>query len=456
MGARRYTRTSVEYSEITSGTILDWTQDATWMFWVYPESEPAFTIFGVASVWHSSSNWWWLRCTDLISGNDNLTFGVNGDSSQTNAEGTAILNSGTWSHIAIVRSGDTWTVYVDAVSDITFSKDLNGTPSKVIEGNTYNPDAGGAANTTESFDGRFAASKAWQAALTVQEIRSEMKRVHPVRLANLHEFWPAENDTRKFSGRAKGINWTGVNTPTYEEGPPLQIRGIQPLLIIPAAAGGTTHLASAALTGEGTMTAAGALTAAGAASLSGEGTLASNGVLVAAGSSSLTGEGTMAAAGQLTAAGAATLSGEGILGAAATSTLTAAAAFAGEGTMTAGAALTAAGAATLSGEGTLASTCFLTAAGAAALTGEGTLAAAALATYAGASSLIGEGLLTADGIVFTPGASSSASLSGEGLLTASAAVVRYWLTPPSLGATIAGSSAGASRIPSTSLRGTYP
>lgn len=426
------------------------------MFWVRPTTAPAFTIFGVASAWNSSADWWRLRCTDLITGNDDLILEVNGDSSGTSAEGTAVLTAGSWSHIAIVRSGNTWTVYVGGVSDITFSKDLNGTPSKIIEGNTYDPNTSGAAHTSDSFDGRFAANKAWQAALTAQEIRSEMKRVHPVRLANLFEFWPAENDTRKFSGRAKGINWTGVNTPTYEEGPPLQICGVQPLIIVPAAAGGTTHLASAALTGEGTMTAAGALTAAGATSLSGEGTLASNGVLVAAGSSSLTGEGTMAAAGQLTAAGAATLSGEGILGAAATSTLTAAAAFAGEGTMTAGAAMTAAGAAALSGEGTLASTCFLTAAGAAALTGEGTLGAAALATYAGASSLIGEGLLTAAGIVFTPGASSSASLSGEGLLIANAAVVRYWLTPPSLGATIAGSSASASRTPSTSLRGTYP
>lgn len=203
------------------------------MFWVNPSSEPAFTIFGIASAWTDTGNWWWLRCTDLVTGNDDLIFGVNGDFSQTSGEGTAVLNSGTWTHIAVVRSGNAWTVYVDGVSDVSLTKDLNGATSKIIEGNVYDPNTGGAAHTTDSFDGRFAASKAWQAALTAQEIRSEMKRVHPVRRANLFEFWPAENDGYKFTGRAKGINWTGVNTPTYEEGPPIQFRGSQLLVFLP-------------------------------------------------------------------------------------------------------------------------------------------------------------------------------------------------------------------------------
>lgn len=482
MGSVLYARSSVEYSEITSGTILDWTQDATWMFWVYPESEPAFTIFGVASAWNSSADWWRLRCTDLITGNDDLILEVNGDSSGTSAEGTAVLNSGTWSHIAIVRSGNTWTVYVDGVSDITFSKDLNGTPSKIIEGNTYDPNTSGAAHTSDSFDGRFAARKAWQAALTVQEILTEMRMVYPVRTLNLHEFWPAPSSGARSVGYAKGLNYTEVNTPSYAEGPPIKWRRARLVVQVPVTGGGTTHNASATMSGEGTLSArarsirrlwrfpnndnrftfadlAGipsllddalradffddqtSTTHSGAAALSGEGVMSCAGSVTVTGSASLSGEGTLTAAGSrtqhasvtmdgdgsLTASGliehrgASTLSGEGIMGCAGQLTASGAASLTGEGTVLAAGQLIQHGASSLEGEGVLIVAGQRVQHASVTMDGDGTLSAVGQRVQHAAANIEGEGVMTCDGTLAGI-VTGSASLSGEGTLTAAGGV----------------------------------
>ena len=68
-------------------------------------------------------------------GNDNkLTLTTDDDSSKVQTMGDTVLNDGVWHHIATVRGGDTFRVYVDGVEDGTAAVpagyDLSGTSQK--------------------------------------------------------------------------------------------------------------------------------------------------------------------------------------------------------------------------------------------------------------------------------------------------------------------------------------
>lgn len=225
---------------------------------------------------------------------------------------------------------------------------------------------------------------------------------------------------------------------------------------------GTTHDASASLSGVGTLSASaqrllsgsaalsgvGALSVAaqrvvsGAASLAGTGSLAAIAQRVVSASASLTGLGSLAAVAQRVVSGSATLSGAGTLTALARCIVSGSASLSATGAMTAvarcirGASAsfvgsgTMAAVATLSGEilaaasfvasGTLTAVASVVRSGVAVFSGVGTFGATAQRVVSGAATMSGTGTLTAMGQRVLQGA---ASLSGAGTLSAVARAI---------------------------------
>ena len=146
-------------------------------------------------------------------------------------------------------------------------------------------------------------------------------------------------------------------------------------------------------------------------------------------SATLSGVGTLAALGRSILAAKATTSGTGSLAASAGAIRPASATLSGTGSLAAGGSYLRLATATLSGTGSLSAQGGVYKIASASLTGAGTLAASALVTRAATATLSGTGALAAIGIVIY---SASATLSGVGTLTAEATVIPYSGTSPTL------------------------
>jgi len=177
------------------------------------------------------------------------------------------------------------------------------------------------------------------------------------------------------------------------------------------AVGSYVHAGATVLTGNGTLAAVGAYIHQGAAALSGEGTVAAAGARVYAAQSALSGEGTIIAAPRMDWAGKAALTGEGVLAATGSvgPEVFGAAALGGQGTLAAVGSYLHTGASALSGNGTLGAVGTYLHKGVAALTGEGTVVAAARMDWAGKIALSGEGIVTATGALEGAGGAPSVS-----------------------------------------------
>ena len=227
-------------------------------------------------------------------------------------------------------------------------------------------------------------------------------------------------------------------------------------------AGGTTHTASATLSGSATLTALPEHQQAASAVLSGTGTLAAIPTHEQAAQATLTGVSTLTATATLISAAAATalLAGQGTLSAVGTLEIAAATVLSGSSTLTGigtheqAASAIVSGAATiqatatvergassaLSGTGTLTATATLISAGAtASLLGQGTLTASASLVYGGSVVLTGSSSLVASPLVEFAG---NAALSGVGTLVANASIV----APTNQTALLAGTSSLVARV----------
>lgn len=138
------------------------------------------------------------------------------------SDGTGALSLTTWYHLAGVfnLTAETYTLYVNGVLNV--SAPLIGTATWGLEriGN-------GASAAVNWVNGRFAAWKAWTAALTVEEIRTEMRCMVPVRGSNLHSWHPWLTHTPL---NDYGQAWTASGTLTTENGPPLPWSVRQPVM----------------------------------------------------------------------------------------------------------------------------------------------------------------------------------------------------------------------------------
>lgn len=90
------------------------------------------------------------------------------------------LTVGRWYHVALTKSGNTHTLYLDGVSVDTLTVALSFTTVFFLVGS----------NGTDYLNGRMEAMKLWTAALTAAEIAAEQWQTIPTRGANVYAWWP--------------------------------------------------------------------------------------------------------------------------------------------------------------------------------------------------------------------------------------------------------------------------
>jgi len=138
---------------------------------------------------------------------------------------------GVWFRCAVVRNGTAVTAYAGQVQNALSSNTAtitNGlTPTKLWVGRS--------ANGNEWFNGRVAALKMWDAALTQAEVENELSQYQPRRTTNLLAFHPfIGTELTDYSGGGHH-QVAGSTATTPEDGPPIPWGPFRPRLIRPSA-----------------------------------------------------------------------------------------------------------------------------------------------------------------------------------------------------------------------------
>lgn len=229
--------------------------DANTEWWTRTTGLPeqtAFTIMGWVRIASDLNYWGTFFRLAIAAGTSNLNFGVDstglrlelfnsGDSSDSLGT-TLALN--TWYHLALVGDTASATGYLNGSVDVSHGSNVSiGTVGRLDIGAT----AAGI-SPVEYINGRFAAVKIWDAALTLPEIRREMWQVVPVRKRHLNSWFPMLASLAVASGSLDaghlGRHLTPGGTPTVEEDPPIPWmvpRRRLPGDVFTAAPGGTTY-----------------------------------------------------------------------------------------------------------------------------------------------------------------------------------------------------------------------
>ncbi len=154
------------------------------------------------------------------------------------------LTVGTWYHVVWVRNGNSNTVYLNGVSDITASSSYSDTTWSVFRWTDADP---GPPNA------RIAHLKLWDGVqLSQAEVQQEMRSARPRRFSNLWGWYPfTDSNIKDRSGNVR--DWTLTGTLNLEDGPPVPW-GAPVLAVLKAAAGQQYQQAIA-----GGFTSAGAL-----------------------------------------------------------------------------------------------------------------------------------------------------------------------------------------------------
>jgi len=195
----------------------------TYTCWFYISAYRSFWS-GIIDVGSGAPFWQYFG---IDASNTNIIFAWNG-ATHINVAPSA---SGVWFRGAVVRSGTALTAYAGQVQNAL--SDSNGgitglTPGKLSIGRSV--------NNGEWFNGRVAAFKMWDAALTLAEIENELAQYQPRRTTNLLRFHPFINtELTDYSGG--GYNLTAGSTSTaIEDGPPIPCSRSRPRLIVPGTA----------------------------------------------------------------------------------------------------------------------------------------------------------------------------------------------------------------------------
>lgn len=152
---------------------------------------------------------------------------------QSSGSNGSALSTGNWYHIAVSKSGSSVTVYLNGVSDITFSHTASNTSIDTWK-------ALGIEFSGFGVNGSIVSYKVWDgAALTQAEIQQEMNNIAPVRTSNLYSWLPCLDPTLAsniidYSGAAH--NWTiasGLSVTAIS--PPVPFRSDYAKVILPSA-----------------------------------------------------------------------------------------------------------------------------------------------------------------------------------------------------------------------------
>jgi hypothetical protein len=187
---------------------------------------------------------------------------IDGGSYTFNGVGPLTVSAQTWYRVAAVVSGATVTFYRSAAGAALGSASVGDftTPASPTTWHL------GDDPYDDWLDGRVAALKVWNAALTAAEVEAELAQYMPRRTANLirwHPFLRAE--TVDYSGSGNALS--GGTGTTTEDGPPIPWAAASPIVVRPASTQTTSGtlvgiLPSLSAATSGTVTADGTLAAA--------------------------------------------------------------------------------------------------------------------------------------------------------------------------------------------------
>lgn len=138
------------------------------------------------------------------------------DSTVNGHTGGSTMANQTWYHLALTRSGNTYTSYLNGVQNSQFTDATVITNTRMyVAGNDFTGGGGG------SFE--YAAIKVWDGVvLTAAQLVQEMRQYLPVFTSGIHIFSPlfsAVDDQVDYSGN--GFTWTVQGVPVTVDGPPI-------------------------------------------------------------------------------------------------------------------------------------------------------------------------------------------------------------------------------------------
>jgi Concanavalin A-like lectin/glucanases superfamily len=154
-----------------------------------------------------------------------VAYGVSGTLKQAAFNNSAVtfgattVATATWIHFALTVAGtgaNQMLIYRDGVVEQTLTA-ITGVPTtSLFVGSTQGGDP---------MNGRVAAIKVWNAVLTADEIRTEMRQYQPQRTLNLLSWHPMllHTDLAQY-----GATWTAGGTLTTEDGPPIPWSRVTP------------------------------------------------------------------------------------------------------------------------------------------------------------------------------------------------------------------------------------
>lgn len=172
--------------------------DYTWMAWVLFAQNNAWQGILSVSTGEGTAQYETLEATS--GGNLELYSSSGTSSSQSVSYSTNI-----WYHLAIVRSGNTLTCFINGVSSLTAS----GAGTNLSVGDLL---WGHWSLTNDPLNGRISFSRAWTAALTSTEILAERLATSAVRTANLWGDWPLQSNATDVSGNGRNLTTNGAIT----------------------------------------------------------------------------------------------------------------------------------------------------------------------------------------------------------------------------------------------------
>lgn len=209
-------RPSAEYTGGVDGIVLnsaspDTLTNFTWSMWIYQPTGGTGERYLVAR-WTDGSNNRQFYVGVFNSIGNVLQAGIPFLSWGIVTGGTAIT-ADTWHHVAVTRSGNNWTIWLDGAIDGGPSTDATAAES----GGTF-----ALMNSITAFNiwiGKLAEVAAWNAVLSTAEIQSLAKGTPPnrVRASFLHYYWPlhTRNDVSHVWPDLGGGGWN--STPSVND-----------------------------------------------------------------------------------------------------------------------------------------------------------------------------------------------------------------------------------------------
>ncbi len=238
MSLRSSVASGTDSATRTSG-VIDHNAAYTVAFWVRIDTDPNdythFWAAGLSSESYQNADW-------IGTDNNGTTFRLgsySGGSGSADATGTTNLVVGTDYHVAIVRTSTTnLDAYVNGVLDANVTTNVGSRSTANIE-RLFELNGFG-------LIGRITGFKSWQAALSADEIKQEMRTLRPVRFSNLVTFTPMVGNTVS-AGLVSlvGTSWAEVGSLEALDGPSVSW-GASAIVYPYAAAGGPTYNQSVA------------------------------------------------------------------------------------------------------------------------------------------------------------------------------------------------------------------